>query len=213
VQYIGGEIVSKGLVMIKMFNFSFLGLLLSIVGCVGSNINGDRSKIDSIHNKIDQNSMLTTEEKNYAKRYFDIMIVQAGYIEKLCADKVRMGEKGPYSRQIQPHDIYQKWLIGPGPYSLQEIAYLDNVDKMVSMWEDYQREFRNIDMINLSENTKSLLVELHKRVGDGPINYRVEVRRIMGVSQEPEQLCDRFFVLTGHDDLTDKELLVLWGLR
>jgi hypothetical protein len=199
--------------MNKISIILFLGLLSCIVGCAGSHISDDHKKIDSVHNKIDQNTMLTTEEKNYAKRYFDIMIVQTGYIEKLCADKVRVGEKEPYSRQIQPHDIYQKWLIEPGPYSLQEIGYLDNVDKMVSMWEDYQRKFRNIDMSKLNDNTKSLLVELHKRYGDGPINYRIEVHRIMGVSQEAEVFCDQFFVLTGHDDLTDKEFLVLWDLR
>jgi hypothetical protein len=196
--------------MCKISDYLLMGSLFVVIGCSGSNTRYDQAKIQSVYTKIDQNPKLTTDEKNYAKRYYDIFIVQSGRIAEVAERKARAGNKEPFTRQIQPHDQYERWLIGAGPFSLYEIAYLDDIERMVPLWEDWQKKLNLVDINNLDQDAKYMLEKAHEDCNGGPLNWRKQLIKMYGkLTPEQKQYCDTFFVLTGHDDLTDKELIAV----
>jgi hypothetical protein len=189
------------------------GLIISAFGCTTSVRSLVDPKIQGVHAKIDQNPMLSAEEKSFAKRYYDIMIVEWGYIEELTAIKVRLGASEPYERQKQQNDVYQKWLIGDGPFTLHEIAYLNKLEFMVPMWEEWQKRLAAVDMNKLDPETQLLLEKVHKDFGPGPINWRMQLIKMHGLlTCEMEEYCETIFVLTGHDEMTDTEFIALRNL-
>jgi formylglycine-generating enzyme required for sulfatase activity len=197
---LGKERFSMGPIL-QFIRIALCGLVLIVSGCANSNL----------HRKIDQNPALTPDEKAYAKRYYDILVVRSGYLKELSVKMALMDSKEPYSHDTQMYHTteYQKWGIGDGPYTLDEVAYLNQIDRMAPMWENYQKKYSRIDMNHLNKKTQLLLQAVHEQYGSGPINVRKEMIKNHGLSRDAAQYCDAYFVLTGHDELTDREWLAI----
>jgi hypothetical protein len=179
--------------------------LLNLLGCSGS-------YVENIHRTIDRNSFLTPEERDYAKRYFDLCVIESGYLDQLSIKMTRMGSPGPYAIEIPAHKaiLYQKWGLGNGPFNLHEKAYLDYLEVMATIWDRYQLYLLNIDIDHLREIEKSILNDIHRECGTGPINLRkCWTNSSNPLSPRQIYITKLIYALMGRDEVSDKEYLAI----
>jgi hypothetical protein len=187
----------------KLLGFVIL-MMMCMIGCASSNE-------DSVVRFLNTNPRLTSAERDYAKRYYRVIVISYGYPKELTLKMDQAGFKGPYSGNIQLFDqtLYQKWGLGDGPFSLHEKAYLDHLDRMVREWESYQRKLSIVDIPNITEEQSKALTATHKKCGEDPVNFRLCMMPDSANNPDGIRYCDILYVLTGHEELTDKEILAL----
>lgn len=179
-------------------------MMMCMIGCAGSNE-------DAVVRFLNTKPGLTAAERQYAIRYYTTIIVSDGYPEELAAKMDRAGQKSPYpgNPQLMGQSFYPQWGLGSGPFSLHEKAYLDNLEIMVRAWESYRNKLSSIDLNNLHEDQIRWLKSIHDKCGPGPVNFRLCTQSAEKDKVLVQRVFDSFYVLTGHDELTDKELLAV----
>ena len=146
------------------------------------------------YDAINDNELLTDEEKACAKRIFDLIYYHQEKDSDIAID-----------RNIFDSDLYKKWGLGPKrEFSIEEQIYIMGLLDMAAMWEEYN----SINPDDLDESQKQYLEEMREKYGPGPLNLREEIRKKEGkLSEAQEAVLDLIEALCGHEEFGDVELI------
>ena len=143
---------------------------------------------------IEDNGQLTPDEREYAKRFFQV----------LCR-KGTGPVAGSAAAGVYGTAAYRKWGLGePRAFADAEMVYIASLADMAAAWERYGR----IDLGNLTPDEKQYLARMHDKYGEGAID--LTSRRQGGdFSEAMTELLDLVAVLSGSDLLYDVDIIFL----
>ena len=119
------------------------------------------------HAHFDSNAVLTEEERQYAKRYYDFIM------------------KHPNMTTISPNisgydfksDLYKKWGLGRKRFFIKpEKQYICGIAGIEEQWRTYNKELKEIDLNNLSEFETAYLKKIHNKYGSKTVDWRKEIK-------------------------------------
>lgn len=145
---------------------------------------------------VDNNGLLTDEEKAYARRVFDHIYSQV-YEEQ----NVR------FDGSILNSPLYQKWGLGYGrDFSLEEKVYLLQIEQTDRIWQEYSK----VDLNRLEQADTDFVKEMHDKYGAGPVDLRSQKLKEEGtLSEDSQAILDIVETVSGRSMFEDKDLVFL----
>jgi hypothetical protein len=178
-------------------------LLILVCGC-SSQVGTSR-----LANRIDNNPILTKEEKQFAKRQIQVWL-RVLEDNKDQAKAIYDSPNFQFPSEFLNSDIFRKWGFTPTePLTLEEKYYLSQISQLDDTW----KRVSTIDLDKLSPEESRFLKDMHKEYGSGRINFRQKTREKQGsLTQQQEMWFDLIKASTGDDNLDDKGLVILYRL-
>ena len=116
---------------------------------------------------FNKNPLLNDEQKEYAKRYYDFSMKHPGRsIMPLDISEYKFDS-----------DLYKKWGLGKRRlFTKPEKQYILKLEGIENLWMTYEKEYKSIDLNNLSKSEAAYLKKIHDKYGDKPVDLIKEIR-------------------------------------